>query len=352
MKKTVEKISKAVTGKSKAVAVKKKAASPAGTKKTPAARQKKVAELKPSRSKVSTEQIVLTSLSVGVAGVLGYFGYQYLKKMHSEKTAAADEAAINLQTSLPPDKPEKKPATEKPRKETHTGKSGSGSTDNFPLKKGSKGELVRKLQEALIAKYGNAALPKYGADSDFGTETYNALKKNGLPTTVTESIFNVITEGGSASETAAITGLAEKLYKAATAQNATGIVSLLKNIGNKDQYQQVSNSFMQYRLHGVRQTLVNGLLSSFTNEAQKQKIRFEFIRMGLQYNGDKWSLSGFGGKTIATTEAATVWVNSSKNMQVPAMMILGTEVAKRMDYTLFENDRKYFLIKTQSIKYI
>jgi hypothetical protein len=57
---------------------------------------------------------------------------------------------------------------------------GSGSTtttpttpSDFPLKKGSKGSLVQRLQLAL----GKDKLPKFGIDGDFGTETLNALKK-------------------------------------------------------------------------------------------------------------------------------------------------------------------------------
>jgi hypothetical protein len=55
---------------------------------------------------------------------------------------------------------------------------GSGSTPSgttqaeFPIKKGSKGTLVYRLQLAL----GKDKLPKFGADGDFGTETQNALK--------------------------------------------------------------------------------------------------------------------------------------------------------------------------------
>jgi hypothetical protein len=44
----------------------------------------------------------------------------------------------------------------------------------FPIKKGDKGNNVRNLQ-LLLLKYDNKILPKYGADSDFGTETQNAL---------------------------------------------------------------------------------------------------------------------------------------------------------------------------------
>lgn len=44
----------------------------------------------------------------------------------------------------------------------------------FPLKKGSKGEKVRELQNILIGINANA-LPKYGVDGDFGAETESAL---------------------------------------------------------------------------------------------------------------------------------------------------------------------------------
>ena len=53
--------------------------------------------------------------------------------------------------------------------------SGGGTSvpdSTFPLKKGSKGALVKNLQLAL----GVDKLPKFGADGDFGTETLNALK--------------------------------------------------------------------------------------------------------------------------------------------------------------------------------
>ena len=46
----------------------------------------------------------------------------------------------------------------------------------FPIRKGQKGENVRKLQK-LILGINNKALPKFGADADFGSETANALKK-------------------------------------------------------------------------------------------------------------------------------------------------------------------------------
>jgi hypothetical protein len=97
---------------------------------------------------------------------------------------------------------------------------------------------------------------------------------------------------------------------------------------------------------------VNGLLSTFTTDAQKQKIKFEFLRMGLQFDGSKWSLSGIDGLPIVTILPTTVWVNAAESVKVPARMVLGNEVSKRLDYTLFENKGKYFLVQSKYVKYL
>jgi len=316
----------------------------------------------PPPAKSNAGKIVLATLSIGAAGVIGYFGWQYYKKKKEGKSSNLDNELLKIHPNTTPvtdttNHSSYTDSTYTPPVDTTGKKSGksksSSSGDDFPLKKGSKGDNVRQLQQALISKYGSSTLPKYGADGDFGSETQNALKKKGLPTVVSESTFNVITQGGSSSSGGSdMSALAGKLYDAATAKNINTVVSLLKNINNKDDYQQVSNAFMEKRLHGVRQTLVNGLLGSFTKEDQKQKIRMEFIRIGLQYDGSKWSLSGFDGKPIVTKEPATVWVNATESVQVPALMVLGNEVTQRLDYTLFENNNKYFLVKTQSVKYL
>jgi hypothetical protein len=90
----------------------------------------------------------------------------------------------------------KKKAGEKKAEST----SGGGSTtsksgnifSNFPLKKGSSGNLVKQLQQALIAQGGK--LPKYGADGKFGSETEAALKSLYKVTVVDETTFNYITK--------------------------------------------------------------------------------------------------------------------------------------------------------------
>jgi hypothetical protein len=146
--------------------------------------------------------------------------------------------------------------------------------------------------------------------------------------------------------------MAGKFLTSAAAGDFSTVISLLKQMKNKEDYRQVSDIFVESRLRGVRQTLVNGLLSSFTNASQKEQIRFEFIRMGLKYDGNKWSLSGFDGRPIVTTEATNVWINATENVSVPASMVLGAEVSRKLDYTLFENNGKYFLVATRSIKYL
>lgn len=323
----------------------------------------------PAPTKSNAGKIVLATLTVGAAGVVGYFGWQYFKKKKAAKADNLDDvlrtspkqkynpiSPVNPINPIPPvDTTHHKDTTyTPPADETGTKSTKTSGGSGFPLKKGSKGDLVRQMQQALIGKYGSSILPKYGADGDFGSETLNALKKKGYPTIISESTFNVLVQGGGSGggSKASASSLAQKLYDAAMAKNLTSVLSLLGKINNKDDYQQVSASFMDHRIHGVRQTLVNGLLNSFASDDQKEKIRMEFIRMGLQYDGSKWSLSGFDGKPIVTKEAATVWVSPTQSVPVPAMMVLGNEVTQRLDYTLFENNGKYFLVKTQSVNYL
>lgn len=74
------------------------------------------------------------------------------------------------------------PAKEDYWKVTVSGKSLTVPWGTTELKKGSSGERVKWLQECLMAA--GHSLPKFGADSDFGDETHNALRafqsKHGL----------------------------------------------------------------------------------------------------------------------------------------------------------------------------
>lgn len=304
------------------------------------------------------KKIIIASIAVGAAGILGYFGWQYLKKRKNNKKGTDLDAILKTSGSytnadsnytptpvytIPKSNP--KPVKTAP---VFTIPKTTADTNGFPLKKGSRGNNVRLLQEALITKYGKSILPRYGADGDFGSETTSALKKAGLPATITESVFNVLTEGTKINSAS----LGKELYKAASSKNYSKAISLLKQMKNTEDYNAANTEFKTGRINGVRQTIVNGLLNVFSTASQKEAIKFEFLRMGLQFDGSKWSLSGFDGRSLVTMQAATVWVSATVGVKVPARMVLGNEVTRRLDYTLFENNGKYFLVPTKSVNYL
>jgi len=305
---------------------------------------------KTSAKKQKKKKIIVTTLAVGATGILGYFGWQYLKK--KKQVRGEDINSLISKINEPIITQPILATTTKPKtatKNVNYTQSVVQRNDDFPLKKGSKGETVKKLQQALITKYGKQILSKYGADGDFGSETTNALTKLGLPTTITESTFNVIVQGVASVNPGS---LGKDLYNAATSKDFNKTVTLLKNLKSVDDYTSANEQFKQNRINGVRQTIVNGLLSTFTTDTQKQKIKFEFLRIGLQFDGNKWSLSGIDGLPIMTVAPTTVWVNAKDSVKVPSRMVLGNEVSKRLDYTLFENKGKYFLVQTKNVKYL
>jgi hypothetical protein len=91
---------------------------------------------------------------VGVAGL--YFIYQYFKKGTVSNTFTPSQSGGNVPSGSTP--------------------TASKATDSFPLKKGSKGDNVRMLQQLLL-KIDKTLLPKFGADGDFGSETEAAVQK-------------------------------------------------------------------------------------------------------------------------------------------------------------------------------
>jgi hypothetical protein len=277
------------------------------------------------------KEIVLIGLGTAAAGILGYFGWQYWRGRKERFQEEADTVSI-------PEPPQKSAFVP----------SSPQRNDEFPLKKGSKGARVKALQETLIAKYGKSILPKYGADGDFGSEMVVALKKLSLPESIDETTFNVLTKGNTIDPKE----VAKKLFDAAIKKNLQQVLFTLRGMKTTQEYSSVSEAFQLYRIGGVRKTLVNGLLDSFPNEQDKQKIRLEFSRMGLKYDGNKWSLSGLEGSTIITREATVVWKNPRVGIKVPSNMVLGTEITERDGYTVFENNGQQFLVQTKTVRYL
>jgi hypothetical protein len=301
-----------------------------------------------TNKKQQKKKIIVTTLAVGATGILGYFGWQYFKKKKQAKASDLDSLITKVQEPVIP-KTSIVAVKAKPKLPAYTPKPIPERTDGFPLTKGSKGDNVRKLQEALILKYGSQILPKYGVDGDFGSEVLNALKKVGLPSSVSESTFNVLIQKAGSSN---ISSVAKELYKAVIGKDFNKAIAQLKNLKTVEDYSTANEVFKQNRINGVRQTVVNGVLSAFTTDSQKQKIKFEFLRMGLQFDGQKWSLSGFDGLSIVTAIPTQVWISATESVKVPGRMVLGNEVSKRLDYTLFENKGKYFLVQSKTVKYL
>ena len=330
------------------------------------------------RKKTGSSNIVLTMLTLGAVGITGYFCWQYIKRKGRKTASSNDDSFFKPQgnTTLPstdsiftpPLSPIKTPSASSsnydpvidtsvniPTKPYQPATGNSEEKDAFPLKKGSKGEKVRLLQQGLINKNGSSILPRYGADGSFGSEVIVALKKLKLPSTISETLYNVLTQDSSGNSASGFDpgAIAKNLFNSTQKKDLSAVIAYLKKISNVSEYQLVNTKFQEYRLNGgVRKTLVNGILSTFLTENQKSQIRYEFVRMGLRYDGTKWSLSGLDGMTIATKEPATIWINGKKSITVPAKMVLGVEVSRRLDYTLFENNKKYFLVQTRSVTYM
>jgi hypothetical protein len=311
---------------------------------------------------------------VGLAGAtvlgLSYFAWKYLKHANT-RTGATLEPLPGFTWPAPSPVNTPQPATPTPvyqapvpvyhapapvYRPSLKPQPPNPPNDSFPLKRGSRGDQVIAFQQALINTYGKEILPRYGADGQFGAELSAALKKLKLPATIDQTTFNILVKSGGTtqgSQQSMAQKIAASLINTAEQKDFSGAIKTLQQISDIEGYSAVNAIFKNRRVNGgVRQTLVTGMLHAFSEEKQKRDIRLEFQRMGLIYDGNKWSLSGLDGLTIVTIAPATVWTNARQQVQVPARTVLGTEIARRLDYTLFENKGKHFLVQTANVTYL
>lgn len=304
------------------------------------------------KPKSNKKKAILISLGVVATAIGGFFGFKYLKN-RKKKTEIDEE--------------ETTPVTTTSSSQTSSSSSSGGykSTttttptrkDSFPLKKGSKGERVKLFQEKLIAKYGKSILPKYGADGDFGSEMEAALEKLKLPSTISESAYNVYVKGAAPDAD----DLAEKLIEAAEDKNFSKAIDNLKKIRNTSDYSSVSEKFKEMRINGgVRKTLVTGMLDTFTSSSQQESIRAQFLRMGLKYDGSKWSVptnfnffSGIEEPLLITTEPTELYdPKYMVKVKVPKDMVVGSKIKEKNGLTLIrmlEKNRK-LIVKSSTVK--
>jgi hypothetical protein len=286
--------------------------------------------------KANVKKAVFIGLGVAAVGAGAFFGWRYFSNRNSARYSEDDV--------VPYTEPE----------ETSTTPSSSGSsytpkpTSEFPIKRGSRGEKVKMIQNALIARYGASILPKYGADGDFGSELENALVKNGWPTVIDENAFNVLAKSSSVDAGS----VALSLYKAVLAKDYSSALSSIRKIKNVSDYSSVSEKFKTYYIGGVRYTVVNAVLTKFTDASQKETFRKEFLRIGLKYDGSKWALAGLDGMPyVITVHPTTVWAYPNQRIQVDVNVVLGFPIESKNGYTLFLTpDRKHkLLVKTNSV---
>lgn len=286
---------------------------------------------------------------IAVAGTAVYF-------LTRPKKGAFTDAIINTSDQLP--------ATVAP---STSSSSGSSASSGFPLKKGSRGELVENLQQALIDKYGASILPKYGADGHFGTETQTALTTKGHPSVVTADVFTkLVTSGGAFTTSAASTKPAKSSFNPSLVASNLRVAILdndfdeavkwLSRIWTVKGYTMVSDYFKEKRINGVRKTIVNALLTQFPKSSQKKKLNAMFYDIGLKYNGSKWSLSGLNQilcDRIKTIKPSMVWNSAGQKIQVPAHTILGLFMDAENEVARFKTlDGKTLSTHTNCIGYV
>lgn len=239
----------------------------------------------------------------------------------------------------------------KPKKKT----SGGGSStvpklpaSDFPLKKGMpKNDKVKVLQEKLKAKN-----PGLVADGVFGSKTEAALIAAGLPTVISEAQFKVLTAVDP--ETTATT-----IYNAAKKKDFKTAIATLNQIKTVSDYSAVSDQFKQKPAltpQFQNQSLVNGMLYTFTDPNQKDLLNVAFTTMGLEKKDGKWyvpsGVSGIERKTIITKWPTKVWHDAKHMVNVGANTILGYEVRSGDGITVFDTIDGYRLyVVTASVKY-
>jgi hypothetical protein len=232
-----------------------------------------------------------------------------------------------------------------------TSKLSTSGGDNFPLKQGSKGTRVLMLQQVL-----SKTNPSILVDGIFGPQTAGALKGAGYPEVVDEALFARITGSGNGNTQVIFNpaSLATGLYKAAQTRNLSEVLKSLRQIKTVSDYASVNDYYKRQTF--ISKTIVTDLLEfAFKgNEAAKDQIRNEFLRMGLKMNSSgTWSLQGFRLYKDLVTIRETV-VTDSLNNKIPVHRntILGDELEVANGMTWFRSvDNSVLKVPTQDVKY-
>jgi len=237
-------------------------------------------------------------------------------------------------------------------------------TDSFPIKKGSQGDRVSQLQQALTTLIGVDNIAKYTAkgqsftDGKFGSATEKALTDSGYPKSLDEKTFNSIIQKAAAVVRVVFnpTDIANKIYDSARKSDMSAVNSGLSQIKNSSDYWLVENVYKTIGIPGFRKTMVTDLLDTFQDEPNSTaQLTAQFTRIGLKENPDtqKWSLSGFQPhKEIITIGDTYVIDQSGYRIPVKRNTILGSEISVSNGMTYFEAlDKTLHRAPTRDIKH-
>lgn len=296
----------------------------------------------------------------------GYFLFKHLQDKKDEKIVDDFKDLVEEETAPPTstgsDSHSSASSVRKP----------SGSKpiiyNQFPLKYGSKGTLVRDIQTVLNKRY-KAGID---VDGDWKGQTETALKKFNLPTSFDSQGYAKFISGstsvkkdsdksskGKSNEYVSSKTIAKKLHDSISKDNVIQAIAALKLIKNKTKYNSVNDEFkktkyMTFSDGYVSRTIVNAVLDKFGSAEYKKKLNAEFYRIGLKYDGSKWSLSGLiaGTNQLITIQPAQVWDSKGHRMSVPRSTILGTFIQAKNGITEFETlDGRILYTNTIQIKY-
>lgn len=142
----------------------------------------RVAGRQPSKNRkkpLTQKQILMIGLGGGVALGIGFLAYNHFKNK-----AAARRSFINDPITIPSEDVITKPSLP------------VANSGEFPVKIGSRGNLVAMIQNALLAMGGQPAMiitetsfRNGRVDGIFGKGTQRALQAAGFPSAITQSVF-------------------------------------------------------------------------------------------------------------------------------------------------------------------
>jgi len=317
-----------------------------GKKKAQAKKPKSKKTVAPKKSQgkkgAAKTKVFIYALALAALGGGGYLVYDRIKrkKLAEQNQLPSDNNdTIIINNSLPTSF------------SSFTSKVLSSASDNFPLKRGSRGTRVTMLQQALAK-----TTPSIMIDGQFGPQTAGALKTAGYPEIVDETLFNKIT--GSTKDAVQVvfnpSPLAESLYKGAQSKNLDQVMSVLKQLKSVAEYSAVNEYYKKQSF--ISKTIVTDLLEyAFkSNEVARVQIRNEFLRIGLKVSSTgTWSLQGIRLYKDLVTIRETV-VTDARNNRIPVRRntILGDELEVANGLTWFKSiDNSILKVPTQDVKY-